>query len=665
MGVVEDFIKAKQSEKLQMLKVWDIQYYNNDAPTITDTEYDECLAYYNNKYKKKYVSSLGKAGSLFPKFEHTYPVLSLEKIVTREGFIKEASEFDFNCVLEPKLDGLTVVYYPDGKIVSRGDGHVGEVLNAERVIPGLPAPYSLPIRLEAVITKSVFEKHFRGTNKNARNLAAGVLRRKEDSDDLKHITFYAYNILGADDMSEEQQMNTLRQLGFTVPEVLLINNQADLEKAYDNMEEWSKDQDYWTDGVVVKANIAKTVKDFGMTAHHPNNAFAFKFVSMTKTTKLIGIDWSLGYDRLTPVAEFEPVILGGNTIARASMHNLNIMEKLGVKMGSQVTVTLKNEIIPQIIESNGQGEEIVIPTICPTCGSTLIINKTKEVVCVNPECEAKFLDTMTRIASKNGLDITGLSSETIDLLYQEAKLNLINVANPFACLEWNEDLYVKAFDRRFNKRKKVQLNLFDEVEEEAPASKEETKKVRYIATKIYTEVQNKRNNVVPAKFLYCCNIPELGINTAKLIMQHFKDLEDFLANWNTPVTDADGNELPKGRSIEGIGEVTFDYINNNLDLIREYMQHVTSFAPNNFYVDTTAPADDQPKLKICISGSLSNPKSYYENLIVSSGNIYATSVTKDLTHLVSNETGTSKVVKAQKYGIPVISEEDLLKLLGK
>ncbi len=661
MGVVETFMKAKQSEKLQMLKVWDIQYYNNDAPTITDVEYDECVAYYNSKYKNKYVSSLGKASSLFQKFTHTYPVLSLEKIVTREGFINAAAAYGFHCVLEPKLDGLTIVYYPDGKLVSRGDGHIGEILNADRDIPGLPAPYRLPVRLEAVVTKSDFAEHFRGSNKNARNLAAGILRRKEATEDLRYLTFYAYNILGADELTESEQLTELRLCGFTVPEVKAVQSQAELEALYAEMEDWSKTQDYGTDGVVVKADVAKAVKDFGMTAHHPNNAFAFKFVSMSKSTTLLDIDWSLGYDKLTPVAMFAPVILGGNTIERASMHNLNIMEKLGVKQGSRVTVTLKNEIIPQIIECDGAGTPFVIPSRCPKCGEALSVNKSMELVCTNPSCEAKFLDTYTRIVSKNGLDIAGLSSETVDLLYQEAKLQGLDVSNPFASLDWGEELYVQAFDSRFNKRR-AQQSLFD-LEEVEPVKNEENKKVRYIATKLYAEVQKKRKNVVPAKFLFCCNVPELGINTAKLIMAHFRDLEDFLEYWTEPVVGEDGKEIERGMAIEGIGEVTFAYIKEALPKIKSYMPYVESFAPNDLYV-TAGEEQGAPKLKFCISGSLSRPKSYYEQLITASGNTYATSVTKDLSYLVSNETGTSKVQKAEKYGIPVIGEEELLKLVG-
>lgn len=681
MGVVEDFLKLKGVDKLNQLKIWDQHYYNEDNPLITDEEYDECLRLYNAKYKNKYESSLGNSSSRFTQYEHTYPVLSLEKVVTEEGFVKGAEAFDFNCVLEPKLDGLTVVYYPDGKLVSRGNGHVGEVLNEDRVIPNLPAPYDYPIRLEAVITKSTFDTYFKKSSKKARNLAAGILRRKEkenkasdkSTEDIKHLTFYAYNILGADDMTETEQMAKLKELGFTVPEVLVIKDKESIMKAFQNMEEWSKDQDYWTDGVVIKANIAKNEKDFGMTAHHPNNAFAFKFVSMIKETTLIDVDWNLGYDKYTPVAVFETVILGGSEVRRASMHNLNIMANLGVKLGSRVSVTLKNEIIPQIVACDGQGTAIEVPKICKVCGSPLIINSTQEVICPNPACEGKIMDTLKRIVSKQGFDIEGIGKDRLPVVFEEIKRQNIDISNPFAFFSLDKDIFVRAFTGKqaadgMKRRKKKEDSEGDLFAQETE-SEEKVTELSYSATKVYIEVQNKRKNIAPDKFLFCCNIDELGINTAKLIMQHFKDLEDLLAHWDTVIeyTDKNGKvvEMPKGRTIDGVGEVTYSSLSSSLERIKSYMQYVTIGANNN-YVDTSAPVEaGKEKLKFCISGALTQKKSYYEKIILDAGHLYMTSVTKDLSYLVTKEEGTSKVVKAQKYGIPVIGEEELLEILKK
>ena len=751
--VFEKFKNAGATQQRQMLTTWDIEYYRNDAPSISDEIYDMCLAYYNNnpKIKTKYVSSLGKANDDAVKFEHKYPVLSLDKIVTKEDFMAAASEFDYNVVLEPKLDGLTIVYYPDGSIVSRGNGRIGEVLNANREIPGLPNPYVLPIRLEAVITKEDFIKYFSDDSQKARNLASGILRRKvktqEEIDaipksraktlnneiekrnkaleDVKHITYYAYNILGADDMSEEEQINKLQELGFNVPMVKIIKGKKELEDAFENMEVWSKSQDYETDGAVVKANVSKKEKDFGSTAHHPRNAFAFKFVSMTAETVLRKIRWSLGYDKLTPVARFDDVVLGGSIVKQASMHNLNIMEQLNAKIGSKISVTLKNEIIPQVIECDGQGTEIKIPTECPACKNQLIVNSTKELICTNPDCKAKFMDTLARIASKNGLDIEDMSAEILDAVYRVCKRDGLELYTPFAILNINKDTLKKAYDlvnitkpRLVTKRLKklqrewtsteneyTQISLFGDEESvimddirkdiaiyglspinhesrvrdiiaehmeyepyEYLVTEEDAKDVagkyeRPLAAKIFGEIQRKKKDVAPAQFLYACNIQELGINTAKLILKYFKDLNDFIDNWDVEVKNQDGKVVPKGISIDGIGDVVYNCIKEGLPVIKTNMGYVESFGANSFYETPEDKVANEAKLRICISGSLSKPKSYFEKLIVAAGCIYVSSVTKDLNYLVSLERDTSKVLKAQKYGINIIDEDGLLELL--
>ena len=148
---LEDFLRLSQKEKLAQLRTWDIAYYEDDAPLISDEEYDECVRQYNASYKKKYISSLGKAGSGFAKFAHPYPVLSLDKVTDKSLFEKRIREFEYKCIIEPKLDGLTVVYYPDGKLVSRGDGHIGEILPNIEKITCLPKPLDKPVRMDVMI----------------------------------------------------------------------------------------------------------------------------------------------------------------------------------------------------------------------------------------------------------------------------------------------------------------------------------------------------------------------------------------------------------------------------------------------------------------------------------------------------------------------------------
>ena len=171
---VEEFAQLSAEEQREVLQQWNDAYYNDDAPLVSDDIYDVCVNLYNeNNPPMEY---LGEANGAFEKYEHPYPVLSLSKINTREAYDKIIEKFSGNVLIQPKVDGLTVVYYPDGKLVSRGDGHVGEVLPWAHLIPGLPKPIDRPVRMEVYISKMDFYKYFADTGKNARNMAAGILR---------------------------------------------------------------------------------------------------------------------------------------------------------------------------------------------------------------------------------------------------------------------------------------------------------------------------------------------------------------------------------------------------------------------------------------------------------------------------------------------------------
>ena len=622
--IVDKFEKSTQKEKLDMLRIWDIEYYEEDNPSISDEDYDSCLRSYNSKYKKKYVSSLGKANSMFEKYEHTIPVLSLDKITTKEAFDDSLSKFNNNVVIEPKIDGLTVVYYPDGRMVSRGDGHYGEVLPFANKIPNLPKPLDKPVRMEVVLDKCVQNKF--DNTKNPRNLAAGILRRKEYSDDIKYLAYYAYNILGEEDLDEVGQLDKLESSGFITPTYYIISDKKNSdaygpkEISISEFETWSKTQPYETDGIVVKRNTTAKDAPISYTSHHPDNAIAFKFVSKQKHSTLRDIEWSPGRNKFTPVAIFDAVELGGNSITRASLHNLNIIDNLNVKVGADIIVTLKNEIIPQIVSSNGIGFEIIPPTECPYCGEKLSINDTKEVVCTNDKCELRILDTMYKISSKEGLDIEGLSEKAVDKLrkyvidhYPEEK------ENAFRFLELSSE--------------EIRDSGFSE----------------YMSKKLSAEINKKLENVHAANFLYSCNVPGLGTSTSKDIMNKYDDLDDFIKNWND-----------SGKDIDGIGDVLFESIKSNLDYIEESKKHIKSFSKKEVF-------SRGKNESIVITGKLSHPKSYYEKLILAAGYIYSDSLTKDTTYLVIPDDNfvSSKTKKAQAYKTSILNENELMKLLNK
>ena len=612
-NVLEEFSKLSQKEKFNQLRKWDIEYYEQDNPSVSDEIYDACLREYNGKYKKKYVSALGSNSSIFEKYEHQYPVLSLDKVTDRDNFEDRIQNtFGYNSIAQPKLDGLTVVYYPDGKLVSRGNGHIGEVLPFANKVMNLPPPLDYPIRMEAVITKEDYENNFKDSSKNPRNLVAGILRRKDYTDDIKFVEFYAYNILGADHLSQLQQLDYLLSKGFKIPETYYITNEGSMKYIFRKMEEWSKEQEYVTDGVVIKSNLPKNAKDYGSTSHHPNNAFAYKFVSKVAETILRNIEWSRVRNKLTPVAIFDPVELNGSTVTRASLHNMNIIKKLNVKIGSKVGVTLKNEIIPQIIYSDEKGEDIVAPTICPCCGKHLFINDSLEIICDNPGCSMYLESTMNRIVSKSGLDIRGLSEKTIDKIMETSV-----ISNPFEILS---DSYTKLSDAGLSDNQALLVAI---------------------------RIETAKEKTNPANFLYACNIPHVGFNTAKNIFKRFKTFDNFLDNWATD-----------GINIDGIGDETYAEIKYYLPYIKKCAEYISSFEePKEEKVVAT-------KGTIVITGKLSIPKDSFRELIEKAGYGYSDNITKETTYLIADDINgnSSKLKKAREKGIKIITEDEFFNL---
>lgn len=624
----EEFKKMSPQNQVKVLRLLDNMYYEKDNPLVSDEEYDACLKYYNDNNEEKYCSSLGKPGNEYKKYKHSYPVLSLGKTTTLKEVNEWSKKFNYDLVIEPKVDGLTVVYYPDGTLVSRGDGHVGEVLNNAKFIPNLPRPLTEPVRMEVCIDKETFNKYFSHNKKNARNTAAGILRRKFYDDDIKHLSYYAYNILGSK-LSEEEQLELLKNHNYKTVEYKKCGDKKSLNDLYDDFYIFANSQPYPIDGIVIKCNDKKLATSFDTTAHHPNNMFAYKFATEYKKTILRAIVWNRGRTCFTPVAEFDPVTLGGNVISRASLHNLNIIKKLKVKAGKTVSVTLKNEIIPQIISCDNdtftdKDFEEIRNTIkkCPYCGKdTVVTGKSFEVECTNSECPYRIYNDTQRLVEKKALNIEGIS----DIF-----------CNHFAdyCLKNNIKDSFYLFSLTDNELK--ELSGFTD----------------YMTTKIKAEIDKAKKDVDPARFLYACNIPNVGYNTAYVIMDYFEnDIKKFQRNF-----------AENCKNIHGVGSVIADSIINNMDSVKEKAEYISNFTEYETNKDINL-----KKLKICITGKLAEPRKHYEELIEKNGHIFVSIVTKDTDYLICNNdsTNSSKYSKAKKLNIPIIPENKLNDILNK
>lgn len=616
---IKNFKTLNQKEQREKLRLWDKMYYQLDAPIVSDETYDACLAYFNSVSKRKYQTSLGKALTKFKKYNHNIPILSLDKIHTKEEYMKYGEKFNYETVIEPKIDGLTVVYYPDGSLVSRGDGHVGEILPNAKFIPSLPKQLDKPVRMEVCIDKEVFEKQFKNSNKNPRNMAAGILRRTEYTDDIKYLTYYAYNILDKDlTLSEQNQLLKLQQTGFKIVDKIITKNKEEYEKQFDLLYDYMNLFPAPTDGIVIKCNGSKIADFTESTAHHPKHMIAFKFSNVIKNTTLKSVEWSRGRNIFTPVATFCPVVINGNTITKASIHNLGIIKKLGLRKNSIISVALKNEIIPQIVDVKNKniGPEIIPIEKCPDCGSNLIINESEQLECPNKNCPALLVDNIKRLSSREALNLEGIS-----------------------------ETYAKLFSNYL--REKNSYKAFDVLLLETSEIKEALNCTDYMANKLYNQIKSKKIDVDPAKFLYACNIPNLGKNMAKDIMAYYKNnIEDFLLKFEFD-----------GKYINGIGDKIHKSIMDNIDQIKKN-KLVVQFVAISEQIN-----ENKTKYKIAITGKLNHPRKYYQDIIEKSGHTFSFSLTKDVDYLVCGEDPGRKKTKAEFYNIKIILENKLEEVL--
>lgn len=617
--MLENFKKMSKIQQEKTLKKWADAYYNEDAPLISDAEYDKCY----NEYKSKYgeFDYLGEADDSFKKFVHPIPVTSLKKVNTLEAYDEMYAKFESNVVIEPKYDGLTLVYYPDGKFVSRGNGSVGEILPFAGNIPGLPGPgkFEYPVRMEVMINKQTFNKLYKDSAKTPRNLAAGILRRKTYTDDIHQLTYVAYNLVGCS-ASQSMQLAMLREAGFNTT-CYIDKDKADngrelFDKALGMMNLINKV--YPTDGMVIKYNGENGYK-FGSTAHHPKDMFAYKFKSSEKESVLKNVVWSMGRGRLTPVAVFEPVELNGAFVSRASLHNPNIMKKLNLKIGSKISVTLKNEIIPQIVKSDGTGHKILIPTTCPYCGSQLRQADNSELYCDHPACGILAANCL-RLVSKQGLDIKDFSEQTINKAME----------------------YIQK-----NKKQSSALDLLD-LQTEDFVNMGFTP---YMSEKLYGNIVRSKTNVPMDKFLAALGIPLLGATASRKLAEAYEsDLHKMIEDFES--------DIPGGNS--DLGPVLINNIGSNLDFIRHAM----------LVIDVANPTEKEEKTgksyTVAITGKLSIPRNAFEEWLKQSNCVLSSSLTKKCDYLITNDDdpNSSKAVKAQKYGVKIISESDFVKLLG-
>ena len=584
--------------------------------------------------------------SELPKERHESPMLSLDK--TKEvGRLKEFLG-DQKAVISWKLDGLTIVLtYRGGtlaKAVTRGNGEVGEVVtNNARVFQNLPLniPYQgeLVLRGEAVISYKDFEKineeigDADAKYKNPRNLCSGSVRQLNNEITAKRrVRFYAFTLVSAEGIdfrnSRQYQMQWLREQGFDVVENHLVTGGTiDEEVAW--FARHIEKNELPSDGLVLVYDDIAYGQSLGATAKFPRDSFAFKWADEIRETTLREIEWSPSRTGLiNPVAVFEPVELEGTTVSRASVHNISIMEELELGVGDRITVYKANMIIPQIAENLTRSGVKDIPEVCPVCGGATRIameNETKTLYCTNPKCQAKHVKSFTLFVSRDAMNIEGLSEATLEKF----------IANG----------YVKDLTDLFH------LDRYAE----------EIKNMDGFGEKSYENLRNSINNARTTtlpRLVYSLGIPNIGIANAKVICR-------ALGNDPERVMNASAEEL---NEIPGVGEVIakayVDYFadEEHRDVYRRLLEEVD--IPKE---EETADGQKFAGVNFVITGSVEHfaNRAEVKEEIEKKGGKVTGRVTSKTNYLINNDVNStsSKNRKARELGIPIISEEEFLKML--
>ena len=618
--------KEKEIQKLkELIEYHDDLYYNQDNPEISDAEYDALKKQYQLLTGEAEIADAvpGEVNAEFEEYEHTFPIKSLAKVNTIEDLRKELLRLAPG-VIQPKLDGLTLVIYPDGAIVTRGNGEVGENISATASkIRNIKTYSKAPVRVEAMIDKETFnalneERLKQGLEpfKNPRNAAAGMLRNKDISK-VKGVSYRAYNIVGSD-LTESNQLAILQKAGFDVIHSFRFDKDT-IDSAIQRIQSFDRENfPYEIDGMVIKSDIPNALKVFGETGHHPKNMVAYKFPSQGVWTKLVDVVYQTGRTgKVTPVGIIEPTELMGSTITRVTLHNEGIMDALKVSKGCDVYLIKANDVIPAIIETRNYNPLKAFKKIkqCPVCNSELVTINDQQF-CQNHDCKAKLLFNICHIAKRDALDIEGLSEETAKKMIEAGYVD-------------------HAFD------------IFDITEDQIKELEGFAKKS---AAKLHKNIQDARQTSLK-QFIYAAGIPNIGRSASEDIAKRFGSLEAFLED-----IDAGCVELAR---IDGFGEVLIESVKTHKYLLTRLKEYVT---PASEEVKVVAAPEVQ--LTFVITGKLEQPRKYYEALIKDAGHKVSGSVSKKTDYVLAGEAAGSKFDKAQSLGIPILnSEEELMKAL--
>ncbi len=640
------------TDLIQTLNQYARDYYTNDTPSISDAEYDHL---YRTALQFEEANPLlvdpasptqrigDKPLEKFEQFEHSQPLPSLGNIFNfseLETFYNrilkdlslDASHLNFT--IEPKMDGLAVaVHYQNGLLVSaatRGNGKVGEnVTHTVKTIKSLPLqlkePITLEVRGEVFIRKSMFEK-IKDQFANPRNAAAGSLRQLDPAIAAqRHLDIMIYQGVSLPFSSHSETLSYLKQLGFQTSQILKASSLQDVQTACDTIQKNRASYDWDIDGAVIKVDDLLFQSHLGFTAKAPRWAVAYKFASEQAATQLHDITVQVGRTGiLTPVAELVPVKVGGVTVQRATLHNIDEIRRKDLHINDTVLIQRAGDVIPEVVKVVLQADDrkpFEMPTNCPVCDS-VVVQLPEEVAfrCINPQCKAQLKGRLSHFVSRKAMDIDGLGDAIID---QVVDLELVK--SP-------ADLYT------------IPKETWASLERMAEKSAQNI-----------CDALNNSKTISLSRFIYALGIPLIGEKTAESLAFHFGTLERF--------RQSNQDELV---NLQDFGEKTAAVLYQTINS-SDFSTLIDSLLENGIM--------PKPEIKqkgilegltFLITGTLTQfSRIEAEAAIKAKGGRILSAVSKNLDTLIVGDNAGSKFEKAQKLGIKTMDEKELLDLLSQ
>ncbi|HGI5170506.1 TPA: NAD-dependent DNA ligase LigA [Streptococcus agalactiae] len=652
-------MENRMNELVSLLNQYAKEYYTQDNPTVSDSQYDQLyreLVELEKQHPENILpnSPTHRVGGLvlegFEKYQHEYPLYSLQDAFSKEELIafdkRVKAEFPTAAYMaELKIDGLSVsLTYVNGVLqvgATRGDGNIGENIteNLKRVhdIPlHLDQSLDITVRGECYLPKESFEainieKRANGEQEfaNPRNAAAGTLRQLNTGIVAKRklATFLYQEASPTQKETQDDVLKELESYGFSVNHHRLIS--SSMEKIWDFIQTIEKDRvslPYDIDGIVIKVNSLAMQEELGFTVKAPRWAIAYKFPAEEKEAEILSVDWTVGRTGVvTPTANLTPVQLVGTTVSRATLHNVDYIAEKDIRIGDTVVVYKAGDIIPAVLNvvmsKRNQQEVMLIPKLCPSCGSELVHFEGEVALrCINPLCPNQIKERLAHFASRDAMNITGFGPSLVEKLF-DAHL-IADVA----------DIYRLSIEN---------LLTLDGIKEKS-------------ATKIYHAIQSSKENSAE-KLLFGLGIRHVGSKASRLLLEEFGNLRQL--------SQASQESIA---SIDGLGGVIAKSLHTFFEKeeVDKLLEELTSYNVNFNYLGKRVSTDAQLSgLTVVLTGKLekmtrNEAKEKLQNL----GAKVTGSVSKKTDLIVAGSDAGSKLTKAQDLGITIQDEDWLLNL---